>query len=312
MPPGARRLTAAVGLAVWLALICDGVSNPALAQETQRAGLEQGVAVVRPDTVRVGEVFGLGLTAVSEDRVQFPALLPLPDEMEQAGPPQLEQDGNGTWRAVYPLVAWKSGHRPLPVVRVPIIGGLEERQLEIRPPGVTVASVLPADSEPVRLLPPRVPREARRFPWPWLLALLLAALLAREILRGRRAPPAPLPPIVETGQDPYEEARALLQGLRRRAMDEPFEAARLYDEMESIVRRFLGRTRDWPEERPVRQALGTGAVDGSTTATRDDDGVFRAVRRALPARFGALQVSREALLTDVDSVLAWLSREEAA
>jgi hypothetical protein len=38
------------------------------------------------------------------------------------------------------------------------------------------------------------------------------------------------------------------------------------------------------------------------------------VRRALPARFGALEVSREDLLTDLDSVLAWLNRdrEEAA
>jgi hypothetical protein len=312
MPPRAQRFVAIVGLALWFALAFEGGSTPAFGQQTQRAGLERGVAVIHPDTVRAGEVFELALTAVSRERVQFPALLPLPDEIEQAGPPHLEEDGSGTWRAVYPLVAWKSGHRPLPVVRVPVVGGSQERQLEIRPPAVTVASVLPAESEPVRLLPPRVPEETGRFPWPWLLALLLAALLAREILRGRRDPPAPVSPIVETGQDPYEEARELLQRLRRRAMEEPFEAAILYDEMESIVRQFLGRTRDWPEERPVRQALGTSAVDSSAVTAHDTEGIFRAVRRALPARFGALQVSREALLTDVDSMLAWLSQEEAA
>ncbi len=266
---------------------------------------------MRPDTVRVGEVFELGLKAVSGDRIQFPALLSLPDDVEQAGPPRLEEDGD-TWRAVYPLVAWKSGRHQLSVVRVPVIGGREERVLEIIPPGITVASVLPAESNPVRLLPPRVPEDGRRIPWPWLLALLLAALLAREILRARRAPPVPPPVVEETGLDPYEEARGRLQRLKQTAMEEPLEAAPLYDEVESIVRHFLVRTREWPEERPVRQAFGAATPGSGAMALHGSDGVIRAVRRSLPARFGALEVSREALLSDIDSVLSWLSQEEAA
>ncbi|MCL7927392.1 MAG: hypothetical protein M8841_06345 [marine benthic group bacterium] len=308
---GVRRRTLCWLLA-WAAAVVPVVTAPVAAQETRGAGSERGVADVRPDTVRVGEGFELALTAVSGERVKFPALLTLPDDVEQTGPPSLDDDGEGTWRAVYPLVAWTTGRRQLPAVLVPVIGGREERILEIRPPGITVASVLPADSEPVRLLPPRVPENGRRIPWPWLLALLLAALLAREILRARRAPPVPPPASEEIGLGPYEEARERLQRLRQRASEGSFEAAALYDEVESIIRHFLVRTREWPEARPVRQAFGVGMVGSDPAVVRETAEMMRAVRRALPARFGALEVSREALLTDVDSVLAWLSRDEAA
>ncbi|MGW8282904.1 MAG: hypothetical protein ACWGON_06360, partial [Gemmatimonadota bacterium] len=58
-----------------LALSCVLSVGAAVAQETPGAGLERGVAVISPDTVRVGEGFVLGITAVSADRLQFPAVL---------------------------------------------------------------------------------------------------------------------------------------------------------------------------------------------------------------------------------------------
>jgi hypothetical protein len=309
---GSRRLRVSVGPSICAAAILSIPHAAAVGQDAPSPGLERGVAVVQPDTVRVGEVFELGLTAVSRDRVQFPALLPLSDELEQVGPPRLQEDGNGTWRAIYPLVGWKSGRLPFPLIRVPVIGGREERVLEISPPGITVTSVLPAASEPARLLPPRLPDESRRFSWNWLLALLLAALLAREILRGRRTVPVPPPMEEETGPDPYREAREHLLRLREQVAAGPVDAAILYDEVELVVRRFLVRTRGWPEQQPVRNAFGAGLVGADQGSAPGAEGVVRAVRRALPARFGALEVSRGGALADLDSVLAWLNREEAA
>jgi hypothetical protein len=309
---GSRRLRVSVGPSICAAAILSIPHAAAVGQDAPSPGLERGVAVVQPDTVRVGEVFELGLTAVSRDRVQFPALLPLSDELEQVGPPRLQEDGNGTWRAIYPLVGWKSGRLTFPLIRVPVIGGREEHVLEISPPGIMVTSVLPAASEPARLLPPRLPDESRRFSWTWLLALLLAALLAREILRGRRTVPVPPPGEEETGPDPYREAREHLLRLREQVAAGPVDAAILYDEVELVVRRFLVRTRGWPVQQPVRKAFGAGLVGAGQGSAPGAEGVVRAVRRALPARFGALEVSRGGALADLDSVLAWLNREEAA
>jgi hypothetical protein len=92
----------------------------------------------------------------------------------------------------------------------------------------------------------------------------------------------------------------------------PVDAAILYDEVELVVRRFLVRTRGWPVQQPVRKAFGAGLVGAGQGSAPGAEGVVRAVRRALPARFGALEVSRGGALADLDSVLAWLNREEAA
>ncbi|MEJ2483526.1 MAG: hypothetical protein P8049_10565, partial [Gemmatimonadota bacterium] len=85
-----RRLTVTAGSALCAAATFSGPPPASFAQEAPTPGLERGVAVVQPDTVRVGETFALGLTAVSWDRVQFPPLLSLPGELEQVGPPRLE------------------------------------------------------------------------------------------------------------------------------------------------------------------------------------------------------------------------------
>ena len=117
-----RRL-ALKSLALWAAL----VPGAAIAQVTSGAGPERGVAVIAPDTVRVGEAFDLGITAVSSDRLQFPSVLALPDELEQIGPPRSAVDSAGVWKSVYPLVAWKSGRIELPDVRIPVVSATTER-----------------------------------------------------------------------------------------------------------------------------------------------------------------------------------------
>jgi hypothetical protein len=68
---------------------------------------------------------------------------------------------------------------------------------------------------------------------------------------------------------------------------------------------YLARTRNWPVQAPVRSALRSG-LPGEV------DNLDRVVQRALPARFGALEVSGGTLVSDVESVLSWLETEEAA
>ena len=237
-----------------------------MAQVGSGAGSERGVAVIYPDTVRVGEAFDLGVTAVSSDRLQFPAVLALPDELEQIGPPRSAGDSAGIWKAVYPLVAWKSGRIELPDIRVPVVSATTERALVVRPPAVEVSSVLPpAEAEP-RLQPPRMPSEPWAIPWLWLFALVLAAALLREVVRRRRA--SPLPPAVHEAPpvDPLDEARASLLALRAQALAGEARPDRFYDGIETVVRRSwfepgTGRRRP----RSAAPSAG-GSRDGSTAS----------------------------------------------
>ncbi|MGW8282590.1 MAG: hypothetical protein ACWGON_04735, partial [Gemmatimonadota bacterium] len=247
----------------------------------------------------------LGITAVSADRLQFPAVLALPDELEQTGPPISVPDSAGVWKAIYPLVAWKTGRLELPVVRIPVVSATAERSLAVRPPVLEVISVLPPADQGPRLQPPRMPSERWRIPWRWLLFFLLLAALAREAWRRMRSAPQPVQNLEETSVDPFGEARDALLALRARAVSGEARTDRFYDGIEKAVRLYLVRTRGWPEQAPVRNALNGGLAG-------EVDRLDRVVRRALPARFGALEVRNDTLVSDVDVVLAWLDSEQAA
>jgi len=297
----ARRILALQSFVLWAALAPCQV----MAQVGAGAGPERGVAVISPDTVRVGEAFDLGITAVSSDRLQFPAVLALSDELEQIGPPRSTRDSAGIWKAVYPLVAWKSGRIELPDVRIPVVSATTERSLVVRPPTVEVSSVLPPAEQQPRLRPPRMPSEPWSIPWLWLLGLVLAAVLIRELVRRLRAPP-PQQAVSETpAANPLDEARDALLELRSQALAGEARTDQFYDGIETAVRLYLVRTRNWPVQAPVRSALRRGIAGGG-------DNLDRVVQRALPARFGALEVSGVTLVSDVDSVLSWLETEEAA
>ena len=71
------------------------------------------------------------------------------------------------------------------------------------------------------------------------------------------------------------------------------------------MRLYLVRTKGWPAQAPVRNALREGLPGRA-------ESLNPVVRRALPARFGALEVSDVTLVSDVESVLAWLETEVAA
>jgi hypothetical protein len=296
-----RHLVTLQSFLLWAGL----VPGELIAQIESAPGAERGVAVISPDTVRVGEGFDMGITAVSSDRLHFPAVLALPDDLEQIGPPRSTRDSAGVWKAVYPLVAWKSGRIPLPDVRIPVVSATTERSLVVRPPAVEVSSVLPPAEEQPRLQPPRMPAEPWSIPWLWVLALLLAAWLAREGIRRLRAPPSPVPTSDALPVNPLDEARDALLALRAQALAGGMRIDRSYDGIEIAVRRYLVRTRDWPEQAPVRNALRGGLASRAL----DLDPV---IRRALPARFGALEVPAGTLVSDIDLVLRWLEMEAAA
>lgn len=286
-----------------------GHAAPARSQEARPPGdgsAARSAAILRPDTVRVGEPFilGLSVTASRDAEVDFPALIALDPPLDQLRPPRVRWDGSGggAWRVRYRVVAWKEGSWAIP----PVVVRVGDAPVELRPPPIEVTSVLPAAAEvPLQLEPPRGPIPVRPFPW-WLLLLLLAAVLLWWSLRRLRREDR----VEEEPVDPAVAAREALALLKARLEGGELELALFYDGLEETVRRYLAARRGWSEVRPVRDFV-------QLRRERDD---VRELTRAIVAmenraglvRFAHLTASREAALADADTCLAWVESEEAA
>ena len=300
----------ASALAIVLCLACPGAWVPgALAQQVDGPGTAapRVAAVLAPDTVRVGEPFTLGLSVASprEATIQFPPLVSLAAELEQLRPADVEwsEDGGGQWRARYRVVAWKAGTWSFPPVEVEWKG----RLVGLRPPPVHVVSVLPAASEGAQPLEgPRGPNAMRSFPW-WLLLLLLALALLAWLLRRLRKTE-----LEEEGHEvgPADAARAALAALKRDLEQDGVDLAAFYDRLETILRRYLAARRGWPEERPVREFVGTRTVVEARAEL--SSGLSRMQDRAGLVRFAHVEAAAPAALLDADACLAWVEAEEEA
>ncbi|MDT8436772.1 MAG: hypothetical protein RRA92_08445 [Gemmatimonadota bacterium] len=262
----------------------------------------RGVAVLTPDTIRVGEPFGLGVSVRADTAPQFPAILALPEPIEQLSSPEVARIGAGQWRAIYRLTGWQVGTHDLPAVVLRGVPGADS--LPVRPPPVTVVATLPAGDGPLGLRPPRMPDWVRGFPWWWLLAALVAAALAegvRRWLAARRRPDER-----EDAPSPVDEARDALAALKARALAGDLGAAACYDALERVLRRYLGRTRDWPDGMPVL----ADRVVGEGEAGPGPPGLEPVAERSLPVRFGGLAAGAGRLLEDIAVVSAWLDEAE--
>ncbi len=303
----ARRTFA---VAIVFCLVCPGAWVPGVgAQEVdgRSNGTPRVAAVLAPDTVRVGEPFTLGLSVAAprEATIHFPPLLSLPAELEQLRPVDVgwDEGGGGQWRARYRLAVWKAGSWSFPPVEVEWQG----RRVELTPPPVHVVSVLPAASQgPQPLEGPRDPSSKRAFPW-WLLLLLLALALLGWLLRRLRRTGVEEE---EDEVDPADAARTALAALKRDLEEGDIDLAAFYDGLETVLRRYLAARRDWPEERPIREFVGTRTV---TEARAELYSGLRTMQdRAGLVRFAHVEATALAALLDVDACLAWVEAEEEA
>ena len=294
----------------WLALALLAF-GPAAARgqpaEDGAASTRLAAAAIHPDTVQVGEPFTLGVSIAGPEtaEVEFPPLITLPPEIEQLRTVEVDwgPDGEGRWRARYPLVAWKAGSWTFGPLEV----GRAGREIAISPPPVHVVSVLPAASEgPLPLEGPKEPRSTWRFPW-WLLLLLLLALAAVRWLANRIRKPdeaAEVPWI-----DPADEAREALARLKRRLENGELDLAAYYDGLEEVLRSFLAARRGWPPERPVRDFMQEAPADEGTAPIVE--GIRSLQGRAGLVRFAHVEAAESAALEDADACLAWIEAETA-
>ena len=207
---------ASLALLLWQAIAPQTVHNPR-AELSVRMGYR-----VNPDTVLVAQPFNLFIKVLAPKGVRFE--FPLgPDTATQNGIRPIELRGEkvvtmlgDTAVALYHLVAWEVGTRPLRFPDVRVTFGGQERRLSLKGATIFVKSVLPADSSL------RVPKPARPLivlpVINWLLWLgLLAAAIAAVLLwwawwRWRHRPKPPVDPYAHVQQEFARiEARHLLE-----------------------------------------------------------------------------------------------------
>jgi len=231
-------------------------------------------SAVEPDTVRVGETFQLGLWVDLPEsaEVRFPAVLSLPDELEQRGAVDIRKEDDGrSWRAYYTLSAWKADSIAIPPVEATVNPeGDQAFPITLVAPEVTVASVLPADEEDLELREARGFLRIQAFPWWILLVLAALAALAWWLWRRRNAPE----PLVRLG--PGEMALRDFERLRGDWRAGEVTPGRFYDRYELALRRYAGATRTWSPSLSL-MGLGRGA------------GLLAALKRSVIVRFARVR-----------------------
>jgi len=226
-----------------VALVAVALPIVAAAARGQTMSPVVGVAV-GADSILVGEPFELSfrvdLPAAAE--VRFPAVLPLPEDIEQRGAVRIEShDGGRAWRARYLLAAWRADSIPVAAVEALVQPeGEQEFPISLAIPVVLVRSVLPADETDLELREARPFLTLRTFPW-WLL-LVFAAVAAAAWAWWRRRLPATAgigavgPAAIALGE--FERLRGQWRGGE-------LGLGQFYDQFESALRRYARATRNW-------------------------------------------------------------------
>lgn len=261
------------------------------------AAAQRVAAVVRPDTVRVGDVFEVvvAVEAPAGHRVLFPDTLDAAGDVENAGRRRLDAtplpDGGERVTARYPLAAWRPGVEvELPItVRVEGPGGGEERVIVARLP--VVRSVLPPDTAGAEPRPPKDVLGPDRTLLPLLLAALgvVAAVAAVGWWRRRRRGVEPL--VALPAATPRDRALALLEEARDLGLVERGAFKEFYTLVAGALRGYLAAVDPrWGEEwtttelcERVRDRMRPEAVAGLAAVLEAADLVKFAKRRPDPA-----------------------------
>lgn len=180
-----------------------------LGARAQAPPVQRGIKVL-PESVTVGQPFQVvvRIRAARGARIEFPQGPDSSTTIEVAKPVVLSALTDTTTTdqsATYSLIAWDVGRLPIGFADVLVrdAEGTERRVPLVRGVGVTVVSVLPADSAQ------RIPKSVRAvfeptIPWwYWLIVALIAAGLLALWWWWRRRRRAPTPTVA---RDPYDEA----------------------------------------------------------------------------------------------------------
>lgn len=235
-------------------------------------------ATIPEDSIRVGAVFRIELHVSLPDaaEVRFPAVLPLPETIEQRDAVEIDsRRGRREWTASYALAAWAADSIAIPPVVATVAPDAgEEFDITIISPTAAVLSVLPADGSDLALRDARPFLRVRGFPW-WILALGAALAAAAWWLWRRRAPRLAYAPA-----GPGERALHEFGRLRRDWQSGTLSPGQFYDRYEGTLRRYARATRSWAPYRTLGSIVPGGDL-------------FVALRRSLFVRFAHVRARED-------------------
>jgi len=227
-------------------------------------------SAVSEDSIRIGAIFRIDfqVSLAAAGEVRFPAVLPLPESLEQREAVEIDsRNGRTEWHASYALAAWSADSLAiLPIAAIVAPDGAEEFEITIVAPSAPVLSVLPADGADLALRDARPFLRIRGFPW-WIL-ILVAALAAAAWWMWRRQQPTPA--FVPTG--PGHRALHELGQLREDWESGGLSLGQFFDRYELALRRYARATRSWAPYKTLGGLVRRGDL-------------FTALRRSLFVRY---------------------------
>lgn len=293
-----RRLTVAICLGAMAGLGSFGLGRSPGPGARALVGQDASGSTVSidPDSVRVGEPFRLGVSIIRQTpgEIQFPALIELPEELEQRGPVQIRSAREGReWQADYTLVAWLADTLSIPALEL-LVGEGQGRPLSVELPAIVVHSILPAETSDLELREARPLLRIQRFPW-WLIALgvVLAGLLWWWLRRRRE----PGPGLVALG--PGARAIGEFERLRKAWVGGQLSSDGFYDGYEATLRRYARATRGWAPSRGL-------------FALAEDSALVSALRHSLLARFARVRAREDVPIEDIEVGEAYVRSEMSA
>ena len=298
-----RRVTTRAAALAAAVVALAGAGSPALAQDVRVA--------LTADTVTVGDMFSAALRVVVPDgySVEFPDSLGLGPELEIAGR-QHETSavvpGGTEVTMVYPMTAWRPGEHVLPALTVRLVGPDGIRDASVPLGVVNVRSVLPPDTAGVQPRPPRDVLGAERLLWPWVVAALLALLVATGLIawwrwRSRAGSREPV-----SAMTPRDRALAALDRARALGLLEAGEFKTFYSMTSEAVRHFLASSDPaWGVDRTTSELV---AILSESFDADDLVRVREALIRADLVKFARHRPEMGEALAEWQAIRDWVER----
>ena len=281
----------------------------------QPVDAQQARAALTRDSVNVGDIVGVAVEVIVPAGTELVTAdtLQVSGDIENAAHRRVRVDtlegGGLRYLITYPIAAWRPGTYPLPKLSATLQSGAQQQTIEVTPPQLTVASVLPADTANLQPKPLRDVWGANRLWWPLvLLALLLLAVIAALIWwwRKRRKNVKPEPIAIVPQISPREWVLKEIDRVVAARYIEKADFRNFYIDLTEVMRTYVNKLdAEWSPDLTTLELAGRMGSLGGDVAP-----LFGMLNRADLVKFARHRPVSSEAHRDIEELKEWVNTYE--